>query len=232
MGLCALSAPRHTPQTRKQFQAAWARVTTSLPPPPPPPPALTRTSYFLPPSGSSPPSGKHEWLPTLGALPASSCLLPGYRPRWGGSRAQHRDRCPGRARRVVPWGSGPPFSPAAPGLQDSYLSGGPAPTPAPTGVLGNRHRYALHREPPPSAPAEPRSGRGHMEEGSQPPPLGSTFSPLLLLLLPGKLFPMFPTPSHSSFSGHPGQSEPVRTARVAGGRRRRRRRRWRWRSGR
>lgn len=84
--------------------------------------------------------------------------------------------------------------PCSSGLQDGYLSGGPAPAPAPTGVLGNRSRYALPREPPPSALAEPLSGRGHMERGSRPllwaPP--SLSSPP-----PGKLFPVFPTPSHS-----------------------------------
>nr|XP_059889472.1 uncharacterized protein LOC132439216 [Delphinus delphis] len=101
--------------------------------------------------------------PTTGTLPASSSPLPGYRPRRV-SGAQHRAQCPGR---VVRRGPRPPLSPAAPGLPGGYLSGGPAPAPA--GVLGNRSRYALPREPPPSAPAEPRGGGGgHVEGGSRP----------------------------------------------------------------
>ena len=66
------------------------------------------------------------------------------------------------------------LSPVAPGLRGGYLFGGQAPAPA--GVLGNRSRYALPREPPPSAPAELLRGGGHMEGRSQPPPPGSTFS--------------------------------------------------------
>lgn len=53
---------------------------------------------------------------------------------------------------------------------------------------------------------------------------------LFLLLLPVRLNPVFPPPP-LFFLGHPGQLEPVMTARVAGGRRRRRRRRWKRKSG-
>lgn len=151
----------------------------------------------------------------------------------GDSGAQHRARCPGWAGRVVQWGPRPPPSPVAPGLPGGYLSGGsvPAPAPAPAGVLGNRSRYALPREPPPSAPAEVRSGGGHMEGGSRPPPLGSTFS---FSSSPGSYSQCSPhhhTHTPLFFAGHPGQSKPVTTARVAGGRKRRRRRRWRRKSG-
>lgn len=120
--------------------------------------------------------------------------------------------------------------PCCSGPAGRYLSGGPSPAPAPAGVLGNRSRYARPREPPPSAPAEPRGGGGGGRVLGEREPAPASGLHLLFLLLPGKFFPAVCPPS-LSFAGHPGQSEPVVTARVAGGRRRRRRR-WRRKSGR
>ncbi|KAK2098599.1 hypothetical protein P7K49_024050, partial [Saguinus oedipus] len=72
-------------------------------------------------------------------------------------------------------GPRPPLSPAAHCRPGGYLSG-PAAALAPAGVLDDRSRYAPTREPPPSAPTDPRGVGGHMELASRPPSLGSTFS--------------------------------------------------------
>lgn len=106
---------------------------------------------------------------------------------------------------------------------------GPGPGPGPYWSIGQS--VPLRAAPgtaalcPRRAPQWPRPHGGR----EPAPPLGSTFS---FSFSSREVIPCVSHPfSLSSFSGHPGQSEPVMTARVAGGRRRRRRR-WRRKSGR
>lgn len=128
---------------------------------------------------------------------------------------------------MVRRGPRPPLSPAAPCRAAIYP--GARARPGSCRSVGQLVPVrARPREPPPSAPAEPRGGGGggHLEGGSRPPPLSSTFS--FSSFSPGTYSLRFP-PLSLFFAGHPGQSEPVVTARLAGGRRRRR---WRRKSGR
>lgn len=160
--------PRHPLGARSRFQAVRPRVTAS----PPPPPARSRRRDFWPPGGSAARTAADPWDPPRELQPFT-CAPAAV----GDSGAQHRARGPGGPGGGAV-GTSAAAVPCSAGPAGRYLSGGPAPAPAPApaGVLGNRSRYARPREPPPSAPAELRGGGGHMEEGSRPPPLGSTFS--------------------------------------------------------
>lgn len=143
----------------------------------------------------------------------------------GVSGAQHRAHCPGgwcgenRGRRS------PRQLRAC--REAIYPGARPRPRPLPeywairpaTGCPGSRRPLPA---PSPAAAAAAATWR----EGAGP----SSGLHLLALLLLGKLF-LVVSPRSLSFAGHPGQSEPVVTERVAGGRRRRQRR-WRWKSGR
>lgn len=126
------------------------------------------------------------WPPTLGTHPASCSPLPGYRPQRGG---------PGRAGRVVRCGPRPPLSPTARSLPGGYISGGPGQGPAPAGVLGNRSRYTQPRSRHPLHPRSRAAAAATGREGAAPS------AGLHLLLLPGKLFPVFLPPSLSSLRG-------------------------------
>lgn len=88
---------------------------------------------------------------------------------------------------------------------------GPGPGPGPCRSIGQSDPLHAAPEPPPSAPAEPRCCGRHREGGSSPLRRAPPPPP------PWEVIPSVFTPLSLFFAGHPGQSEPVVTARVAWG---------------